>query len=212
MESTGRSGHARCMDDDAPDLPNEWLPRLRRARAALTVSDEVGLALRDHRRRLGMSQRTYAGTRGLSRAMLARLEAGAGRLSLDTVVKALEGTGFVLQVGFSPDHPSPPPVDDACALAVPGSDAAVPLPRPSAVPAEAWAPTDLVARVRGNTRRFPAHRTVEAVINPPLWWWMHEFFRGPSEEPKWYAPVSHLDLVNRMLGEDTSDEDASGAA
>ncbi len=148
MESSGGPGDAECMDD-APGLPKEWLPQLRRARAALTVSDEIGLALRDHRRRLGMSQRTYATTRGLSRAMLARLEAGAGRMSLDTVVKALDGTGFVLQVGFSPDHPSPPPADDAGALAAPDAESAVPLPGPSGVPPETWAPTDLVARVRG---------------------------------------------------------------
>ena len=209
MESSGGPGDAECMDD-APGLPKEWLPQLRRARAALTVSDEIGLALRDHRRRLGMSQRTYATTRGLSRTMLARLEAGAGRMSLDTVVTALDGTGFVLQVGFSPDHPSPPPADHAGALAAPVTDSAVPLPGPSGVPPETWAPTDLVARVRGNTRRFPAHREVGAVTNPPLWWWMHEFFRGPSEEPKWYAPVCHLDLAGRLLRDD--DEDTTGAA
>ena len=136
-------------------LPTEWLPQLRRARAALTVSDEVGLALRDHRRRLGMSQRSYARERGLSRAMLARLEAGAGRMSLDTVVKALDGTGFVLQVGFSPDHPSPPPADGAAALSPPDVRTAPPLPGPGAVPPETWTPTDLAARVRGRSRRFP---------------------------------------------------------
>ena len=43
------------MDDESRGLPTEWLPQLRRTRAALTVSDEVGLALRDHRRRLGVA-------------------------------------------------------------------------------------------------------------------------------------------------------------
>lgn len=211
MESWCRSSNPRCMDDDARGLPEEWLPQLRRARAALTVSAEVGLALRDHRRRLGMSQRSYAQERGLSRAMLARLEAGAGRMSLDTVVKALEGTGFVLQLGFSPDHPGPPPADGAGALPPPPAvGTAAPLPGPRAVPPEAWTPTDLVARVRGRSRRFPAHREVGAVINPPLWWWMHEFFSGPSEEPKWYAPVCHLSLDDRAVRITRVDD--SGAA
>ena len=198
------------MDDEASGLPKEWLPQLRRARAALTVSDDVGRALRDHRRRLGMSQRSYARERGLSRAMLARLEAGAGRMSLDTVVRALDGTGFVLQVGFSPDHPSPPPADGAAALPPPEVGTAPPLPGPRPVAPEAWTPTDLVARVRGRSRRFPAHREVGAVVNPPLWWWMHEFFSGPTEEPKWYAPVCHLDLADRTAR--TSDIEDSGAA
>src|SRR3954469_23875995 len=92
---------------DLRGLPLKYAPRLARARAHLTVSDEVGLALRAHRRALGLSQRSYAASRGLSRTMLARLEAGAGRMSLDTVVAALEGTGFVLKVGFAPLPPQP---------------------------------------------------------------------------------------------------------
>jgi hypothetical protein len=121
--------------------------------------------------------------------MLARLEAGAGRMSLDTVVGALEGTGFVLRVGFDPLPPQP----SGAAADEEGDTAArvesSPVSPAVGVPPEAWQATDLVARVRGGSRRFPAHRKVHAVVNPPTWWWMHEFFNGPSEEPQWYAPV-----------------------
>ncbi len=178
--------------DELQGIPRKYARQLARARARLTVADEVGLALRDHRRALGLSQRAYASSRGLSRAMLARLEAGAGRMSLDTVVSALEGTGFELRVTF--DEPSPT-VPEA-AVATPSTSARQPASGANApVPPEAWLPTDLVARVRGGSRRFPAHRVVEPVVNPPMWWWMHEFFSGPTEEPQWYAPVCHLDLL-----------------
>lgn len=183
--------------NDAPGIPPKFSRRLARAREQLTVADEVGLALRDHRRSLGLSQRAYAASRGLSRAMLARLEAGAGRMSLDTVVSALEGTGFELRVAFD----EPPPTLPEAGVATPPTAAAPtaappPAPQPEVgVPPDAWLATDLVARVRGGSRRFPAHRVVEPVVNPPMWWWMHEFFSGPTEEPQWYAPVCHLDLL-----------------
>ena len=122
--------------DDARGLPNEWVPHLRRARGALTVEAEVGLALRAHRRRLGLSQRAYALRRGLSRAMLARLEVGAGRMTVDTVSDALAGTGFGLFVGLSSKDPELPPEGAGSALAVarhriqePASPLAASLPR-----------------------------------------------------------------------------------
>ncbi len=178
--------------EDEHGIPPKFARQLARARARLTVADEVGLALRDHRRALGLSQRAYAASRGLSRAMLARLEAGAGRMSLDTVVSALEGTGFELRVAFD----EPPPTVSEAGVATPSTPATPSAPQPVVgVPHDAWLATDLVARVRGGSRRFPAHRVVEPVVNPPMWWWMHEFFSGPSEEPQWYAPVCHLDLL-----------------
>ena len=181
--------------DESRGLPKEWVPPLEAARAGLSVADEVGLALREHRRQLGLSQRAYALRRGLSRAMLARLEAGAGRMSLDTIAGALEGTGFTLFVAFCPDDPELTPDGGAAALAVPDAgDGATAEPR-RRVPPESWAPTDLVARVRGGSRRFPAHRKVRPVTDPPLWWWMHEFFNGPTEKPKWYAPAPGFSLL-----------------
>ncbi|HSF98524.1 MAG TPA: helix-turn-helix transcriptional regulator [Ornithinibacter sp.] len=191
--------------DDARGLPNEWVPHLRRARGALTVGAEVGLALRDHRRRLGLSQRAYALRRGLSRAMLARLEAGAGRMTLDTVADALDGTGFELFVGMSSGDPDLPPEGAASALAVDAATGPGAGVTPRRLPPEAWAPTDLVARVRGGGRRFPAHRPVHAVTEPPMWWWLHEFFDGPTEKPKWYSPVPRPDF--RLLLGQQDDED-----
>jgi transcriptional regulator with XRE-family HTH domain len=197
--------------DDARGLPNEWVPQLRRARSALTVEEEVGLALRAHRRKLGLSQRAYALRRGLSRAMLARLEAGAGRMTMDTVSDALVGTGFGLFVGLSAADPDLPPEGAASALGI-GDAPEHGEVSPRRLPPEAWAPTDLVARVRGGGRRFPAHRRVYAVKEPPMWWWMHEFFNGPTERPKWYSPVPRPDL-RMLMGErdDGDDEHQEGS-
>ena len=197
----GRAGAV----DDGRGLPSEWVPQLRRARGALTVESEVGLALRAHRRQLGLSQRAYALRRGLSRAMLARLEAGAGRLTLDTVSDALVGTGFGLFVGLASTDPDLPPEGAGKALGI--DDATEPGDvSPRRLPPEAWAPTDLVARVRGGGRRFPAHRRVYAVKEPPMWWWMHEFFNGPTERPTWYSPVPRPDL-RLPMGEHDDEND-----
>lgn len=176
---------------DTDDFSPAQLAALAKARRRLDVRAELGLALRDHRRRLRLSQRAYASLRGLHRSMLARLEAGTADVSLQTAIDALEGTGFALFVGVSEDPPEPAPA--AAAVQVPVSaprgvgSAALRRVSPTA-----WEATDLVARVRGGGRRFPAHRRVRAVDMPPPWWWVHEFFAGPSEEPRWYAPVVDL--------------------
>jgi transcriptional regulator with XRE-family HTH domain len=193
--------------DDLQGIPPKYARQLARARARLTVADEVGLALRDHRRALGLSQRAYAASRGLSRAMLARLEAGAGRMSLDTVVSALAGTGFELRVTFD----EPPPRTPGAAEEAPSTTPPVGAPSAQVViPPETWLPTDLVARVRGGSRRFPAHRVVEPVSEPPLWWWIHEFFSGPTEKPQWYAPDRSCHLW--AGSERPADDPTSGAA
>lgn len=197
---------------DLRGLPQKYAPHLARARARLTVSDEVGLALRAHRRALGLSQRSYAASRGLSRAMLARLEAGAGRMSLETVVDALQGTGFVLRVGFDPLPPQPSGAAAEGAVGQVGEADELPFAPVDTVPPEAWQPTDLVARVRGGSRRFPAHRKVHAVVNPPTWWWMHEFFNGPTEEPQWYAPVFQYRKFTSWRTAIEEQSDAEGAA
>jgi transcriptional regulator with XRE-family HTH domain len=188
-------------------IPPKYARQLARARERLTVADEVGLALRDHRRALGLSQRAYAASRGLSRAMLARLEAGAGRMSLDTVVSALEGTGFELRVAFD----DPPPRTPGAAEAVPPTSAQESAdPEHVGIPHDAWLPTDLVARVRGGSRRFPAHRVVVPVAEPPKWWWLHEFFSGPTEKPQWYAPEDPFTPYSHV--ESPADDPTSGAA
>jgi transcriptional regulator with XRE-family HTH domain len=188
-------------------VPRKYAQALAAARVRLTLSDEIGLALRDHRRALGMSQRSYAASRGLSRAMVARLESGAGRLSLDTVVSALEGTGFALAVTFDSIPPETPALEAAVPASLPGPED---LGHGSPVPPEAWQPTDLIARVRGGSRRFPAHRVVQPVTEPPRWWWIHEFFAGPTERPQWYAPVPLHELLR--IPEQDTDDPTTGAA
>ncbi|CAN7173776.1 helix-turn-helix domain-containing protein [Knoellia sp. LjRoot47] len=132
----------------------------------LTVAGSVGLALRDHRRRLGLSQRAYAAVRGWSASHVARLETGAGRFSLDDVVDALVGTGFSIALVRPGQADAPAEVVD------PGS----------------WPEVELVARIRDGSRRFPAHHETEAAISPPTWWWHREFFHGLGPAPQWYAP------------------------
>ena len=138
-----------------------------RATARLTVADSVGLALRDHRRRLGLSQRAYAAWRGWSATRIARLETGSGRFPLDDIVRALEGTGFGLALVRKGEGDS-----STVEVVEPGS----------------WPETELTARVRDGSRRFPAHHETRAVTNPPNWWWHREFFHGLGPEPQWFAP------------------------
>ncbi|MEO7267715.1 MAG: hypothetical protein ABIW49_00710 [Knoellia sp.] len=135
----------------------------------LTVADAVGLALRAHRRRLGLSQRAYAAVRGRPPVAIARLESAAGSLRLDDVVEALAGTGFALALVTCADSDAG---NVAATVVEPGS----------------WPLTELLARVRDGSRRFPAHHDTRAVVNPPRWWWHREFFVGKGPEPQWYAP------------------------
>ena len=142
-------------------------------------------------------------------------------MSLDTVVTALEGTGFELRVTFD----DPPPTTPGAAEPVPstsqresGSPEAAPTtpwqesgpPEGVRIPPQAWLATDLVARVRGGSRRFPAHRVVIPVTDPPMWWWIHEFFSGPTEKPQWYAPEPAYDPFAGW--EPSADDPSSGAA
>ncbi|KRE61035.1 helix-turn-helix domain-containing protein [Nostocoides sp. Soil756] len=153
------------------------------ARAALGPQEVVGLALRADRRRRGLSQRAYARLRGWSPSWVARLESAAGRLKLDDLVEALEGTGYELAVCETShpredpgddDEPRPPPVSGGAALPVP-------------VPADHWDRTELIARVRGGGRRFPAHHLIQQVSYPPNWWWGTESTQVGSVAPHWYA-------------------------
>lgn len=154
---------------------------LLRARERLGLAESVGLALREERRALGMSQRSYAGQRGWSQTHLARLESAAGRLRLDDVVAALESTPFVMTLCRRPGDGSTPPAGTA------GGGA---LPVPVAVPPDAWPRPELIARVRGGSRRFPGHRRARQVDYPPLWWWNNEATWAVAEPPYWYAPVT----------------------
>ncbi|QIM20033.1 hypothetical protein G7075_00905 [Phycicoccus sp. HDW14] len=167
--------------DDRPNSYPTFAAELVEARATLGLGDEVGLALRATRHRLGLSQRAYAALRGWSLSRLARLEAGAERLRLGDVVAALEGTEYRLALcRRAVGGPSPPP-----AGAPSPAGAALPVP----VPPDHWPRTELLARVRDGSRRFPGHRDAEQVDFPPQWWWNTEATRFGTVPPHWSAPV-----------------------
>ena len=150
----GHDGDARPMKIPPGSSPT-FARELLEARAGLGVEDHVGLALRAVRHRLGMSQRRYAAHRGLSATHLARLEAVAGGLRLRDVVAALEGTGYALTLCRTQEEPGPAgPSPAAPALPVP-------------VPAEEWPRTELLARVRDGSPRFPAHQVTEQTSYGP---------------------------------------------
>ena len=161
---------AHCLGMTPEQCAAQRQTDLEAAIRGLTVADAVGLALRDHRRRMGLSQRAYAEVRGTSPSLIARLENSAERLQLKAVVEALDGTGFEL------------------ALVRPG-DEDVGSTTATIVGPDSWPMTELVARVRDGSRRFPAHHETQVVISPPSWWWHREFFAGrPGPEPQWCAP------------------------
>lgn len=120
---------------------------------------DVGLALREVRRRLGQSQRAYAEERGLSRKVLSTAEVDAGQLRLASLISLLDGTGYELAVVTS-EHGRPE---------------------------ISWETTDLVATTRSGSR-FPPHRAVRET-DGPLWWWYHEMLgrRGSGRRPGWTA-------------------------
>lgn len=71
-------------------------------RERLTLSDQIGLALRAMRRGLRLSQRVYARTHTWSPAHQGRLETRAAELPLRAVVRALDPTAFGLVIHGSP--------------------------------------------------------------------------------------------------------------
>jgi hypothetical protein len=162
--------------DQRPNLYPTFAAELLEARATLTLGDEVGLALRATRHRLRLSQRAYATLRGWSTSRLTRLEAGAERLRLGEVVAALEGTDYTLALCRRPlGGPSPP---------APGAPAPAGAALPVPIAPDHWPRTELLARVRDGSRRFPGHRDVEQVDHAPGWWWNTEATRiGTGPHP-----------------------------
>lgn len=153
--------------------PRTWptfADQLLTARTRLDLAQEIGLALRADRRRLHLSQRAYAVRRGLTNVMVARLEAHAGDLKLGDVVHALDGTAFELRL---------------CHRAPEGEE---PAGHGTVVAPGYWPRTELLARTRDGSRRFPAHHPTGQVSRPPLWWWNREATWAFAKEPNWYAP------------------------
>ena len=77
------------------------------ARASLRLGDEVGLALRADRQRLGLSQRAYSVHRGWTLGTVIRLETAADAVKLGDVVDALSDTPFQLCLCHRPPHHEP---------------------------------------------------------------------------------------------------------
>jgi hypothetical protein len=198
----------------------EWKPRtwptfaaeVLRARDSLQLSDEIGLAFRAERQRLGMSQRAYATHRGLTLGAVIRLESAAESLKLGDVDAALADTGFQLCLCHRPPAPEPgdaaltapdhphdgshrPAAERAADLRVdPSERLPAPATNPDTSPAPQpvhpafWPRAELIARVRGGGRRFPAHHVTEQVGTGPPWWWYAESSRAGTRAPNWYAP------------------------
>lgn len=195
----------------------EWKPRmwptfaaeLLRARASLRVGDEVGLALRADRQRLGLSQRAYAERRGWTLGTVIRLESAADAMKLGDVDAALEDTPFMLCLCHRPASPDSgvgapgttgaggtAPAPSSTESARPSStepdgsadDRSAPPAAPMPVHPAYWPRAELIARVRGGRRRFPAHHVTEQVDSGPPWWWYAESSRAGTTSPDWYAP------------------------
>jgi len=133
---------------DREPLDRVTLRLLRRAPegdGGTPVVTQVGRALRQARRRLGLSQRELAKKLGVSKSRLGRLESDAGPQSLEMVSQVLMATGFRLEVvdasGFEPQH------GDASRAAL----------------------LDL-CDVSG--RRFPAHLDARKMGYPPTYWFV----------------------------------------
>jgi len=182
------------------------------ARASLRLGDEIGLAFRAERQRLGMSQRAYAAHRGWTLGTVIRLESAADALKLGDVDSALADTAFQLCLCHRPPDGEPGaaalPTPDPVGLDTPPSEpeGATPPqnraggrqppratppddnPWPQPVHPAYWPRAELIARVRGGRRRFPAHHVTEQIGTGPPWWWYAESSRAGTVAPHWYAP------------------------
>ena len=181
--STGRASGAvsstgGCSGTAVGDLS-------RQPQVMTNLAHDVGLALRTHRRSLGLSQRGWATQLGRSAAQVARLEAHADQCRLDVVVDVLEITPWVLCLGscvLSPDEHGrdwlstralPPRLSRSTAarlrrdpgarklglVAAAAHGHLVLLDRTTKCP-PSWADGDVRPRVEGGGRRFAGHRYV----------------------------------------------------
>ena len=74
---------------------------------------DLGAAVRDRRRQLGLDQATLAKRIGVSRQWIIAIERGRSRAELGLVLRALDALGVRLDAGAgeSRDHATTPPVD-----------------------------------------------------------------------------------------------------
>lgn len=77
----------------------------------LCTPTDIGLALRDGRRRLGLSQAQLAESLGKTQAWISEVEAGKGTARLGLVLEALSAVGVRLSTGLA-GKPIASPIDD----------------------------------------------------------------------------------------------------
>ncbi len=182
------------------------------ARAGLTLPEAIGLALRAHRHHLHHSQRAYAAHRDWTQSRIARLETAAAHHRLADIIDALQGTGYRLALlpdthGTRGTHGTGDTHDahdtgthdtgdthDAGDTGDTGDtgDAPNPPSLDTPIPASHWPTPELIARVRGGRRRFPAHHTTRRTSTPPRWWLTNESTYS-FNQPHWTtAPDFYL--------------------
>lgn len=143
-----------AFPDRRPEVLDHLGSALEAALDAEDLSEDLALAVRAHRRELGMSQRAYAAHRGISRNRITLIESGhARRVALSAVEDTLEPTPYRLMVVLRGDLTE-------------SEQATLAELRPTgSVPA-----VELVAR-DSNRRRLPAHLPLEpGPVRPPTWW------------------------------------------
>lgn len=168
VTSIRRAGYTR------PTFARELLE----GRARTDLAGLIGLAMRTHRRELGLPQRAYAAIRGWSKTHQARLESTAEELKVGTVRAALEGTGFRLVLVH--DGPGIPVSSAlACQMAAEDSDDEI----VEAVRVEQFIDSEMVAKDAAD-RRFPVTRLVRRTECAPKWW-MDRFGAWGGHGPEW---------------------------
>lgn len=138
----------------------------------------IGLAMRSHRRELGLPQRGYAALRGWSKTHQARLESSAEELRVSSVRTALEGTGFRLALV----HDGPGiPVSSPQTAQVRSVDSEAELVE--LVRVKQFIDSEMVARDAAG-RRFPVTRPVRRTEHSPKWW-MDRYATWGGDGPEW---------------------------
>jgi transcriptional regulator with XRE-family HTH domain len=153
------------------------------------VLDAIAMAIREHRRSLGLNQRDYADAHGLSKTWVGRLESDPGSLRLVDVVASLEAGHYRLGVYLRPTTPgggaAGSAADDRRLELHATSDGGAPA---TALDAGDWPLSELLARTGANSR-FPAHRVVRRVgYGGPEWFKRHyQCWVFVPDGPSWTA-------------------------
>ena len=156
---------------NSPTYPT-FATQLLTARRTLTLADHIGLALRAHRHHLRQSQRAYAARRHWTQTHVARLETTADTQRLADILQALHGTGYTLALVTTPSSTAPTTI----------------------ITPTHWPTPELIARVRGGRRRFPAHHTTHRTSTAPQWW-LHNESTHSLNPPHWTTTPPHLDFT-----------------